>query len=342
MRVDSWSSASGSLLRRRTPDTASSPYCAPSGPTSRSTHNPQQRASHVSARQKDPRPRQRSALRRQERPRQSGGRGRPARSGGRQPVGVPTQGERAGTAYRPSDSEQTHAIISSCPEHIGGWSQDGRSLVVRDVDAFTRTVVPSAFKHSNWASFVRQLNYYGFRKVRSSTAGPEGCEFHHELFRRGRPELVAQIRRPEPSQSQSQRPETHDSEDKLRQDLDDLKAQVDCLSSTIRDLCETILRVSQGRSGQPPSEEVSSVEPCLSTAALKRQKTENEIDFEELESLFNDAEEGQAQSSLAAPFPPDCTASMAPLTSLAFHTLFLSHSASSTRCQDRITQDFSF
>ena len=160
---------------------------------------------------------------------------------------------------------------------------------MRDVDAFTRTVVPSAFKHSNWASFVRQLNYYGFKKVRASASAPEECEFRHELFQRGRPELVAQIRRPEPSPSQAHRPSSDDSADEMRHDLDDLRAQVDGLSSIIRELCGTILKLSSGAT-------------CMSNgdAAYKRQKIEDAVEFEMLESLYKDVEDVTADSHLSA------------------------------------------
>ena len=66
------------------------------------------------------------------------------------------------------------------------WSEDGARIVVRDSWALANNVLPKFFKHNRYASWVRALNAYSFKKVGGSH------QWSHEFFRRGRPELLRQ------------------------------------------------------------------------------------------------------------------------------------------------------
>ena len=100
----------------------------------------------------------------------------------------------------PSFLTKTFDIVSD-PEcdHIISWSDDGLSFVIHDTTMFLTEIVPKHFKHNNLASFIRQLNIYGFQKVGNKHV----CEFRHELFRRGERHLLAQIKRKTPTKRMS-------------------------------------------------------------------------------------------------------------------------------------------
>ena len=48
---------------------------------------------------------------------------------------------------------------------VVSWGPHGDCFVVKDMNEFTKSILPRMFKHSNFASFVRQLNKYDFHKV---------------------------------------------------------------------------------------------------------------------------------------------------------------------------------
>ncbi|KAM4713696.1 heat shock factor protein 2 [Anableps anableps] len=81
------------------------------------------------------------------------------------------------------------------------WSQEGNSFLVLDEQRFAKEILPKFFKHNNMASFIRQLNMYGFRKVmhidtgviKQERDGP--IEFQHPYFKQGQDDLLENIKR---------------------------------------------------------------------------------------------------------------------------------------------------
>ena len=48
--------------------------------------------------------------------------------------------------------------------HLISWNTDGTRVVLKKLDEFSKTVLPKYFKHSNFSSFLRQLNMYVRRR----------------------------------------------------------------------------------------------------------------------------------------------------------------------------------
>ena len=51
-------------------------------------------------------------------------------------------------------------------QDICGWGEDGDTVIIKKFQEFGSLVLTKYFKHGNVASFVRQLNMYGFHKTK--------------------------------------------------------------------------------------------------------------------------------------------------------------------------------
>ncbi|XP_030076655.1 heat shock factor protein 1 [Microcaecilia unicolor] len=122
------------------------------------------------------------------------------------------------------------------------WSPSGNSFHVFDQGRFAKEVLPKYFKHNNMASFVRQLNMYGFRKVVHIEQGgllkPEkdDTEFQHPYFLRSQEKLLENIKRKVTSVSSIKSEDVkvrQDSVSKLLTDVQVMKGKQESMDSRL-------------------------------------------------------------------------------------------------------------
>lgn len=131
---------------------------------------------------------------------------------------------------------QTFHLINTCDPNIASWSDDGKLFIVKDPELFASDVIPQFFRHNNFASFVRQLNFYGFKKIKNDTIhlshdNPDWWKFKHENFLRGRPDLLPLIKKAHQINAVNK-----EEVDKLREEVGQLKGMVHMMAAQLQQL----------------------------------------------------------------------------------------------------------
>lgn len=89
------------------------------------------------------------------------------------------------------------------------WQPHGRAFMVRKPREFVEYVMPKYFNQSKFASFQRQLNLYGFRRL---TSGRDKGGYYHELFLRGKRFLCERMFRVKIKGTKVRKPPSTDDE----------------------------------------------------------------------------------------------------------------------------------
>ncbi|KAL3822412.1 hypothetical protein ACHAXA_007419 [Cyclostephanos tholiformis] len=78
------------------------------------------------------------------------------------------------------------------------WMSHGRSWKVLNKDYFMEEICPRYFAQTRYESFVRQVNGWGFKRMRRE--GSDRGSYYHEHFLRGYPNMIDHMRRPAPGE----------------------------------------------------------------------------------------------------------------------------------------------
>jgi hypothetical protein len=72
------------------------------------------------------------------------------------------------------------------------WNPHGQSWRILKPPVFEQVVIPLYFRHAKYASFMRQVNGWGFKRI---VSGNDHNSYYHELFVRDCPQLCLKMKR---------------------------------------------------------------------------------------------------------------------------------------------------
>lgn len=164
-----------------------------------------------------------------------------------------TKGESNSPAV-PVFLRKTYKMIDTSDSSVATWADGGTTFVVKDIEKFQAEIIPEFFKHNNFSSFVRQLNFYGFRKIKSDPLRIRDAEiseeskywkFRHEKFQQGREDLLVEIRKSN-NNDNTEKQEI----DMLRQEVATLKDELGSVRAEMQQMMEIIERFQEHHSNQ--------------------------------------------------------------------------------------------
>ncbi|KAF0716917.1 Aste57867_2585 [Aphanomyces stellatus] len=88
-----------------------------------------------------------------------------------------------------------YEILTKEDPAVIGWCDGGKAFGVYDFEVMEHHVLPTYFRHSKFASFQRQLNYFGFRKLQRGRESELTNIYCQPLFTRDEPSRMLLIKR---------------------------------------------------------------------------------------------------------------------------------------------------
>lgn len=114
------------------------------------------------------------------------------------PLAVPLIAKlNSGSLTGPEDSMagfpcKLFGMLENEDESVVGWQSHGRAFQIRDSTHFVTRVLPKYFAKSKTSFFRSQLSLYGFKRI---TKGRDANCYYHELFLRGRQDLLPSLQK---------------------------------------------------------------------------------------------------------------------------------------------------
>lgn len=182
------------------------------------------------------------------------------------------------------------------PDHMGGGIRDIGKIVVHKPETLQESVLGRYYRHSKYASFQRQLNYFGFKK--RLHGGKKGklspCSYIHEMLTEDVGSLFTLKRRPPAKKRASVASASVDTENKTN----------DCAASVISndDTTNTTSSTSTSRSSKKRRVTVEKKSSKKSNNKKNRSKKDNEKQGKRQVAVTSMPIQVQAEE-FSAPFP---------------------------------------
>ncbi|KAI4373226.1 hypothetical protein MLD38_011376 [Melastoma candidum] len=147
-----------------------------------------------------------------------------------------------GGSLAPFLSKCYDMVEDSSTDPIVSWGANAGTFVIWDITDFTVQLLPKYFKHSNFSSFMRQLNIYGFRKVDT-----DRWEFANEGFVKGQKHLMKNIARRKNIQAVKQKKSLWQNKDQKEPvaitENDGLRKEVETLKNDKNSLMQELVKL---------------------------------------------------------------------------------------------------